>query len=346
MKRSIAGIILAALAALPTASLWASGTEEKVELTQGLYAEIATEHGTMVFMLDYKNVPLTAANFCGLAEGTIPNEVKAPGEAFYNGMTFYREAPGYAVFAGDPTEKGSGEPGYTLPREFNSSCDTGLPGTLVMDGLITESSGSRFFITIEGDSFLNDRYTAFGTLVSGAKSLKKIRWGDTVKSITIKRIGEEAEAFTFDEEAFAALYNTAREAEIKKLSEIDPALTAVLMGMGEKRRKSSTGIYYEILQEGEGAEPKMNSQVSMHYTGTLLDGTVFDSSRARGQTFDFTLGVDGVIPGWTEMAMDMKAGEIRRAVIPPELAYGEKGYGPIAPNSWLIFDMELVAINR
>lgn len=341
MKKIIVGIILTAL----TTVLWASGTKE-VELTEGLYAEIATKYGTMVFMLDYKNVPLTTANFCGLVEGIIPNDVKDSGEPYYDGMTFYREAPEYAVFTGDPTEKGTGGPGYTLPREFNSSCDTNLPGTLIMDGLISESSGSRIFITLEGDSFLNDRYTAFGTLVSGEKILRKIRRGDFLESITIKRIGMDAEGFQFDEEAFSTLYNAARQAEIEKLSEIDPALTDVVMSMGDERHKNATGIYYTILQEGEGTKPKMNSQVSMHYTGTLLDGTVFDTSRARGQTFDFTLGVDGVIPGWIEMVMDMKPGEIRKVLIPPEFAYGEQGYGPIEPNSWLIFEMELVAINK
>ena len=81
----------------------------------------------------------------------------------------------------------------------------------------------------------------------------------------------------------------------------------------------------------------------MHYTGMLVNGTVFDSSRPRGQTFDFVLGLEGIIPGWVEMAMDMKPGEVRRAIIPPNMAYGEQGYGPIEPDSWLIFEMELVS---
>ena len=341
MKRTIAVILLATL----TATLWASGSKEKeVVLEPGLYAEIATERGTMVFELDYEGAPLTVTNFCGLAEGTLPNDFRGTGEPFYDGLAFYREAPGYAVFAGDPMGNGTGGPGYTLPRETGSHADTGKLGTLVMDGFVTESSGSRFFITIEGDDFLNDRYTPFGTLVSGAKVLGKLRRGDALKSVTVTRIGAEASQLTFDEPAFDALYDAARAAEIEALADISPDLAAVVESMGEDRRKTVTGIYYRTLEEGEGATPRMNSRVSMHYTGTLLDGTVFDSSIPRGQTFDFILGVDGVIPGWIEMVMGMKAGEVRQVVIPPELAYGSQGYGPIAPDSWLIFQMELVAI--
>jgi peptidylprolyl isomerase len=94
---------------------------------------------------------------------------------------------------------------------------------------------------------------------------------------------------------------------------------------------------------GDGNSPNAGDRVSMHYTGTLLDGTVFDSSRPRGVTFDFVLGTDPVIPGWIEMVMNMKPGEVRKVVIPPYLAYGDQGYGPIEPNSWLIFEMELVS---
>ena len=341
MKRLLIGLAAFALAA----SLWASGSkEEAAELGPGLYAEITTGRGTMVFALDYRNVPLTVANFCGLAQGTLPNDAKGPGEPFYDGLTFYRGAPGYAVFTGDPAENGSGGPGYTLPREKGSRFDTGTPGTLVMDGFASESSGSRFFITIEGDDFLNRRYTAFGSLVSGSKVLSKIRRGDIVESVAIRRVGPEAEALPNPEDVFAALYDAARQAEVDGLADIDPALAAVVKGMGDARQKTASGIYYQVLAEGTGEKPKMNSRVSVHYTGTLLNGQVFDSSRSRGQTFDFTLGVDGVIPGWVQMVMDMKVGELRKAVIPPDLAYGKQGYGPIAPNSWLVFEMELVGI--
>jgi peptidylprolyl isomerase len=172
--------------------------------------------------------------------------------------------------------------------------------------------------------------------------LAKLRRDDVLESVRIIRIGEEAQSFRFDEPAFTELYASARKSEIDALGETNPELPAVINDLGAGMEKTYTGMYYQVLSEGEGEKPKAGSQVSMNYVGRLLNGTVFDSSIQRGQTFDFVLGRDGVIPGWIEMVSDMTTGESRRVVVPPHLAYGEQGLGPIEPNSWLIFDMELV----
>ena len=340
MKHSI--LIAMVLITLPIA-LWASGSDE--ELESGLYAEMTTNRGTMVFRLDYTRTPLTVTNFCGLAEGTIPNAVRGS-NPFYDGLSFYREAPGYAIFSGDPTGEGSGGPGYTIPRESGALISAGAPGVLVMDGFVTESSGSRFFITLEGDAFLDGKYTPFGRIVAGERVLRKLRKGDVIESVAILRVGPEANRFKFDAPAFEALQKAARAAELEELRKANPTLAQAVVDLGNERRKTSSGIFYRVDTAGSGDKPRGGSRVSMHYTGTLLDGTVFDSSRPRGQTFDFTLGQDGVIPGWIEMVMDMKTGETRTAIIPPSLAYGQQGYGPIKPDSWLIFEMELVSFTE
>ena len=337
MMRSIAVILLLTM---PFAALMAAGTEE--ELGPGLYAELTTNRGVMVFLLDPSNTPLAVANFCGLAEGLLPNDEKGPGIPYYDGLTFYREAPEYAVFSGDHQGTGTGGPGYTIPREPGAVISTESPGTLVMDGLFTESAGSRFFITIQGDPFLDAKYTAFGRIISGERVLKKLHRDDVLESVRIIRVGEQAQSFSFDKASFDELYASARDNEIDALGETNPALPEVIKALGDDMVKTYTGIYYQVLSEGEGEKPKSGSQVSMNYVGRLLNGTVFDSSIQRGQTFDFVLGRDGVIPGWIEMVSDMTTGESRRVVVPPHLAYGEQGLGPIEPNSWLIFDMELV----
>jgi len=107
---------------------------------------------------------------------------------------------------------------------------------------------------------------------------------------------------------------------------------------------TSTGLQYMVLRQGSGARPRATDRVRVNYRGTLLDGTVFDSSYERGQPVEF--GLDQVIPGWTEGVSLMPVGSKYRFWIPGELAYGSKGTpgGPIGPNATLVFDVELMDI--
>lgn len=106
---------------------------------------------------------------------------------------------------------------------------------------------------------------------------------------------------------------------------------------------TESGLQYEVVVAGSGASPGVDDQVEVHYRGTLIDGTVFDSSYDRGQTVTF--GVTQVIAGWTEALQLMQAGATYKLYIPSDLAYGAGGAGQIiGPNATLIFDVELVAI--
>ncbi len=101
----------------------------------------------------------------------------------------------------------------------------------------------------------------------------------------------------------------------------------------------------EDLNEGTGAEAVSGKQVSVHYTGTLTDGSKFDSSLDRGQPFDFLLGAGQVIQGWDQGVAGMKVGGQRRLTVPPEMGYGARGFPPvIPPNSWLVFDVQLLDV--
>ena len=114
----------------------------------------------------------------------------------------------------------------------------------------------------------------------------------------------------------------------------------------EKIVTTPSGLKYEVLQEGSGATPETGQTVTVHYTGTLEDGSKFDSSRDRGQPFQFKVGVGQVIQGWDEGLSTMKVGERRKFTIPPELGYGASGAGGvIPPNATLIFDVELLGVN-
>lgn len=109
-------------------------------------------------------------------------------------------------------------------------------------------------------------------------------------------------------------------------------------------KTTASGLQYEVLTEGSGASPKPTDQVTVHYRGTLPDGTVFDSSYDRGEPATFP--VNGVIPGWVEALQLMKPGAKYRLVIPPALAYGERGAGgDIGPNQALVFEVELLSVN-
>ena len=107
---------------------------------------------------------------------------------------------------------------------------------------------------------------------------------------------------------------------------------------------TASGLQYEVLTEGTGAKPKATDQVKCHYHGTLIDGTIFDSSVQRGQSATFPLNM--VIKGWTEALQLMSAGSKYRLFLHPSLAYGDRQTGAvIGPNSTLIFDVELLGIS-
>ena len=105
------------------------------------------------------------------------------------------------------------------------------------------------------------------------------------------------------------------------------------------------GLQIEDLRPGAGAEAKAGNSVAVHYVGTLTNGTKFDSSRDRGAGFTFRLGAGQVIKGWDQGVAGMKVGQLRKLTIPPELAYGARGFPPvIPPNSTLVFEVELLGV--
>lgn len=110
-------------------------------------------------------------------------------------------------------------------------------------------------------------------------------------------------------------------------------------------KTTASGLQYIVMKEGAGAKPTLNDKVTTHYHGTLTDGTVFDSSVERGQPASFP--VSGVIPGWTEALQMMTVGSKYKLFVPANLGYGERGAGgKIGPNSVLIFEVELISIDK
>lgn len=139
-----------------------------------------------------------------------------------------------------------------------------------------------------------------------------------------------------------------QKAEAAKMGEVNAKAGENFLAENAKRpevKTTATGLQYEIVKEGDGPTPNRGDRVTVHYTGKLIDGTVFDSSVERGEPATF--GVTQVIPGWVEALQMMKTGSQWRLYIPSKLAYGPNGAGGvIGPNATLIFDVELIKIEK
>ena len=139
-----------------------------------------------------------------------------------------------------------------------------------------------------------------------------------------------------------------QKAEAAKMGEVNAKAGENFLAENAKRpevKTTATGLQYEIVKEGDGPTPTRGDRVTVHYTGKLIDGTVFDSSVERGEPATF--GVTQVIPGWVEALQMMKTGSQWRLYIPSKLAYGPNGAGGvIGPNATLIFDVELIKIEK
>ena len=139
-----------------------------------------------------------------------------------------------------------------------------------------------------------------------------------------------------------------QKAEAAKMGEVNAKAGENFLAHNAKRpelKTTATGLQYEIVKEGDGPTPNRGDRVTVHYTGKLIDGTFFDSSVERGEPATF--GVTQVIPGWVEALQMMKTGSQWRLYIPSKLAYGPNGAGGvIGPNATLIFDVELIKIEK
>ena len=318
----------------------------------GLYLKMNTNRGDIYFQLEFEKVPMTTANFVGLAEGTIKNTAKAEGVPFYDGLKFHRVIPKFMVQGGDPQGTGQGGPGYKFPDETDTSLKHTGPGILSMANSDPQSkvpysntgntNGSQFFITHVKTDWLDGKHTVFGHVIKGQDVVDAIQQNDTLKTVTVLRKGKKAEEFDAAKVFEFEKGNVSKKAEEKVKAE-QAAMDKVLNEKYANAKTTASGLRYITEKEGTGASPIATNQVTVHYTGTLLDGKKFDSSVDRGQPATFPL--NRVIPGWTEGLQLMKVGGKTKFIIPPALGYGANGMGGvIPPNAWLIFDVELLEV--
>jgi peptidylprolyl isomerase len=324
-------------------------------LGDGVFARVNTAKGDIYIKLEYEKAPLTVTNFAALAEGTMD---AARGKPFYDGLVFHRvisrangDEQDFMIQGGDPQGNGSGGPGYKFPDEFDPSLTHKRAGTLSMANSGPGTNGSQFFITVKDTPWLDGKHTVFGYVVKGQDVVNKITQGDAINSITIIRNGENAKAFKADQQSFNELLSTVAARATAKLAARRDTVLAEIKKKLPNARQTASGIFSVITKEGGAAKPVKGQTASVNYKLSLLDGQVIDASELHGGPLEFSVGKGQLIPGWEEAVMDMKKGEKRTAAIPPELAYGERGVQDpntgavlIPPNTYLIFDLELVDI--
>ncbi|MGB2306120.1 MAG: peptidylprolyl isomerase [Flavobacteriaceae bacterium] len=307
-------------------------------MKDGLYAKFSTPKGTILLTLTFTETPGTVGNFVGLAEGTIKNNVQAEGIPYYNGLKFHRVIEDFMIQGGCPQGTGVGGPGYQFNDEFHPDLKHDKPGILSMANAGPGSNGSQFFITHVATPWLDGKHTVFGSVVEGQDIVDAIAQNDTIDTLEIIRVGKEAEDF----DAVEAFTNFEAN-RLKAIEEQRKAQEDALASITEGFEKTASGLFYKIETSGSGDSPTQGQNVSVHYKGSLLDGTVFDSSYKRKEPIGFAIGVGQVIKGWDEGIALLSKGAKATLIIPSHLGYGPNGAGGvIPPNATLKFEVELV----
>lgn len=322
-------------------------------------AKMETTLGDITLELDAEKAPLTVANFVQYAQ-----------DKFYDGTIFHRVISTFMIqgggFTPDMEKKTEG-----LRAPIKNEWDNGLKnvtGTIAMARTQQpDSATSQFYINVVDNPNLDTprggaAYCVFGKVVEGMDTVEKIR--DTpvdnhpkyaggrrpvvpaepvaIKSVRLVSEFDRKKALALAEEKAKAAKEAEEKAKAELKSKMAEHVEKLEKELGKKAAWTESGIAYFVLQEGDGAIPNPTDRVQVHYTGWLLDGTQFDSSVDRGTPSTF--GLNQVIKGWTEGVGLMKVGSKHKLVIPPDLAYGEGGRPSIPPNSILVFDVELLAI--
>jgi peptidylprolyl isomerase len=335
-------------------------------LPDGIYGKFFTGKGEIVVRLEYRKNPMTVANFIGLAEGTIKNASLQPGVPFYNGSVWHRVVPGHVIQGGSPVvdkapqNEDVSATGYVIPNEI-SDLSHNKAGMLGMANSGLHTNTCQYYITLADRSYLDGNYTVFGEVVAGMDAVNKIVQGDTTYRIKIERVGRDARKFRVNDRTFRELvdnqWKTVKDQEAKRKASDEKFIKENYPGL----TLFTDGIMYNILNEGKGNKPAEGTEMMVSYTGRLVNGTTFASTAELGkplwnsdpEVFISQAGKVQIMKGLNNVLSDMKAGERRLVVIPPELAFGNNGYYArsvpgqkrfvISPGEILILDLTLIS---
>lgn len=346
-----------------------SNAVDIIHRPDGIYADFNTNKGRISVLLNSEKAPVTVANFVGLTEGTITNASYPLGTPFYKGSIWHRVVKGHVIQGGepsivkDPANTEINSTGYEIPNEI-SDLSHNKAGMIGMANAGPNTNTCEYYITLADRSYLDGNYTLFGEVVDGIDVVNKIVQGDTTLSISIIRAGTEAEKYVVNDVVFKELLSrqwrkVKYEKEIRKLRE-DKFIADNYPGL----KSLPDGLRYKTLTEGKGNTPADSSLLTLEYTGKLISGLTFVSSADNGKPiqaskpveFSYKAGEEYQIKGLAEAIRDMKTGEKRLLVVPPDLAFGINSgyYGKditgqkrfvISPGETLILELTLLKSN-
>ena len=361
-------------------------------LKDGLYAEIQTNKGDILLELYYEDVPMTVASFVSLAEGNnnkVPDSIK--GKKYYDGIRFHRVVNNFIIQAGDPTETGKGFPGYRFGDEFPvdetneyiySHNDYGM---LSMGNSGPDTNGSQFFITNTPSQHLDGKHTVFGKTIINSlqlKALKKqfsdtlilrraidslrltvvnsIAQFDTIKTIEIIRIGDDAKKFDAPKvlEEEMVLYDLGEEGrqkikdaiEEKRYNDYVVNKNAFYSKLDESNAiKTASGLGFLVLKNNPKGQKVVDFKtIKAHFSLFLADGKKIQSTEDTGAPLVFRLDDQQkpLITGFAEGLRMMREGEMARLFVPYYIGFGEAAYGPFPAKSDLVFEVQIIEIEK
>ncbi len=326
----------------------------------GLYAEVQTNKGLIVLQLEFEKTPMTAANFVGLAEGTIVNAAFPEGAPYFDGTKWHRVVPGHVIQCGIPKSDRAKDPGYQFPNEIVlPDLNHGRAGMVNMANGGPHTNGSQWCITLGDRSYLDGDYTVFGHVVEGMDADFKIVQDDEIQTVKIVRVGKAAKKFHPTTESFQKMLGEAKarmtDAEARRKADED----ALILKNWPNAIVGESGLKYVILREGRGMPPAVGEKIKVLYSGKcLLSGKAFVGMAADGtpywgdmaEPFVYEIGKTKINPGLDVALALIKKGEKRLIIVPAEMGYKTSGFYAkqrpnekrfvISPNTLLVYEIE------
>lgn len=304
----------------------------------GIYAHLQTNKGKIVVELAYKKAPLTVINFIALSEGTKKSnkDISVP---FYDGIFFHRVIDDFMIQGGDPKGDGTGGPGYRFADEFTDLMHD-KPGILSMANSGPATNGSQFFITHVPTPWLDGKHTVFGHVVEGMDVVNSIEKGDTLETVRIKRIGDEANEFVANEDSFNDRLAKANEGIIAQQALRQIEFEGYATSAYPDAIKNDLGYFTRINKKGNGNLVNQGQLVSVDIALKANSGQIM---RAPGSAIDFTLGSGEIIRIIEENIQAMSIGEERTIIATYEYVFGDAPSGNIPQDSFIIFELILIS---